>query len=87
MAIAKRIALFLLTNILIMVSISIVWMVVTQVFGIGAIRGADGLQYGPLMIYCLIWGFMGSFISLALSPAGSADYALAGQSPPRDAVS
>jgi heat shock protein HtpX len=67
MAIAKRIALFLLTNILIMVSISIVWMVVTQVFGIGAIRGADGLQYGPLMIYCLIWGFMGSFISLALS--------------------
>lgn len=67
MLLAKRIGLFLFTNILIMVSISLVWFFVSRFFGIGAMRGADGLNYGSLMIYCLIWGFMGSFISLALS--------------------
>ena len=64
---AKRIALFLLTNILIMVSISVVWFIVQRVFGIGSMRGPNGLNYGSLMVYCLLWGFAGSFISLALS--------------------
>lgn len=67
MAFAKRIVLFLLTNILIMVMVSVVWSIASTFFGLGATRGPGGLNYGSLMVYCLIWGFVGSFLSLALS--------------------
>lgn len=67
MVFAKRVVLFLLTNILIMAAVSVVWLIVTKYFGIGAISANGALSYGPLMIYCLIWGFVGSFLSLALS--------------------
>ena len=59
----KRIGLFLLVNMLIMLTVSIVM----SVLGVGATRTGNALNYGNLLIYCAVWGFVGSFISLALS--------------------
>jgi heat shock protein HtpX len=58
---AKRIVLFLITNILVMLTITIL----VQVLGLG--RGLGGGGYAGLMIFCLVWGMAGSLISLALS--------------------
>src|SRR5438046_1487164 len=59
----KRVFLFILTNILIMITIS----VIMQVFGVGRYVSRYGLDYRQLAIFCLIWGMAGSFISLAIS--------------------
>jgi heat shock protein HtpX len=55
---AKRIFLFLLTNIAVVATIS----VVLSVLGV---RPGDGM--GPLAIFCFIWGMGGAFISLGIS--------------------
>ncbi len=60
----KRIGFFMLTNILVMVTISIATTILGQ-FGFGI--QAFGLDLGPLLIFCLGWGMAGSFISLLLS--------------------
>ena len=57
----KRIVLFLLTNILVMLTVTIL----AQVLGLG--RGLGGTGYGGLMLFCFVWGMAGSLISLALS--------------------
>lgn len=59
----KRVGLFLLTNILIMITISIV----LNVLGVNHYLTASGINYTQLMIFCAVWGFGGAFISLALS--------------------
>ena len=60
----KRILLFVATNLAIMVTVSIV----LTILGIGGYRlPGGGLDYSALMVFCLIWGMAGSFISLALS--------------------
>lgn len=59
----KRIFLFVLTNILVMVTVSIV----LSVLGVGNYLTAAGINYSALMVFCLIWGFVGSGISLLLS--------------------
>jgi heat shock protein HtpX len=59
----KRIFLFALTNILVMVTISIVM----SVLGIGNYLTASGINYSALMVFCILWGFVGSGISLLLS--------------------
>src|SRR6478609_4118302 len=59
----KRIFLFVLTNILVMVSVSII----LSVLGVGNYLTAAGINYSALMVFCLIWGFVGSGISLLLS--------------------
>ncbi|MBX7137608.1 MAG: protease HtpX [Oligoflexia bacterium] len=60
----KRIGLFLLTNLLIITTISIV----IRVLGIDARYLSNGsLDYAALMKICLVWGMTGSVISLALS--------------------
>ncbi|MBY0518263.1 MAG: protease HtpX [Bacteriovoracaceae bacterium] len=59
----KRIFLFVLTNILVMVTVSLV-------LGLtGGSRWLDayGINYQALMTFCLVWGFVGSGISLLLS--------------------
>lgn len=65
----KRIMLFLLTNILVMTTIVIVWSVITSFTDINASYiSADGsIGYGSLMVFSLIVGFTGAFISLAMS--------------------
>jgi heat shock protein HtpX len=59
----KRIFLFLMTNILVMATI----MIVTSALGVDRYLTAKGINYQTLAIYCLIWGFAGSFISLWMS--------------------
>lgn len=63
MAIAKRIFFFALVNIAMVVTISIV----LAVLGVGPYMQAQGLNYGALAVFCLIWGMGGAFFSLALS--------------------
>lgn len=60
---AKRILLFLALNFLVVLMISIV----LNIFNIRPYLQAYGLDYQSLMIFCLIWGMGGAFISLALS--------------------
>lgn len=59
----KRIGLFLVTNILIMTTISIV----TSLLGVNHYLTAQGINLPALLAFCLIYGMGASFISLALS--------------------
>jgi heat shock protein HtpX len=59
----KRFGFMIALNILIMVTIT----TILSVFNIQPYLGKFGINYGSLMIYCLLWGFGGSFISLLLS--------------------
>ncbi|MEK6705237.1 MAG: protease HtpX [Bdellovibrionota bacterium] len=63
MAWVKRIVLFVAVNILVMVAIGIL----LRVFGVQPYLTANGIDYGSLMAFCLIYGMAGAFISLALS--------------------
>jgi heat shock protein HtpX len=63
MAFMKRIFLFMAVNVLIIVTLSIV----LQVLGVRPYLNAHGIDYQALMIFCLVWGMGGAFISLALS--------------------
>ena len=60
---AKRLVLFLLTNILVVVTVSII----LSVLGVGTYIGPRGLDIGSLAIFCFIWGMAGAFISLQMS--------------------
>lgn len=65
----KRILLFVLTNLAIILTLNVVFFVVSAVFGInvGYMSQQYGIDYTSLMIVCLVWGMGGSFISLLLS--------------------
>lgn len=63
MAWAKRIGLFLAVNVLVMVTVSFI----LNILGVKPYITAYGLDYQSLMIFCLVWGMGGAFISLALS--------------------
>lgn len=62
-----RIALFLLTNLAVMVVATIVISILFKVFGIGGVHGAGGLNYAGLAVMCGVYGMIGSMISLFLS--------------------
>ena len=59
----KRFTLFAVTNILVIAMISII----LNIFGIGGYVEAGGINHTSLMLYCLLWGMVGSIISLAIS--------------------
>ncbi len=59
----KRIAIFLTLNIAVILTISLI----LQIFQIQPYLNAHGLNLEALLIFCLIWGMVGAFISLALS--------------------
>lgn len=63
MAWAKRIGLFIAVNLLVMVTISLI----LNMLGVKPYLTQYGLDYQSLMIFCLVWGMGGAFISLALS--------------------
>lgn len=63
MAWVKRITLFLLVNALVIVTIS----TLLSVLGVRPYLTSAGLDYGALLVFCLLWGMGGAFISLALS--------------------
>jgi heat shock protein HtpX len=62
-AVFKRILLFMLTNLAIMVSITIVIEIVQATTGVRL----DGRTYEGALFLCLAWGMGGAFISLGLS--------------------
>lgn len=63
MAWLKRIFLFALVNLLVVVTISIT----LNLLGVRPYLSARGIDYGALLAFCLVWGMGGAFISLALS--------------------
>ncbi len=63
MNIAKRVLLFVGTNILIVATLS----VVLSLLGVRPYIEANGINFTALTIFCVVWGFGGAFISLALS--------------------
>jgi heat shock protein HtpX len=63
MNMAKRIGLFVGVNLLIVVTIS----TVTSVLGIQPYLSDRGINLQALALFCLLWGFGGAFISLAIS--------------------
>jgi heat shock protein HtpX len=64
----KRIALFVLTNLAIMVVLMLFLNIISAVFGINfAGVGGRQLNFGALAVFALVVGFTGSFISLLIS--------------------
>lgn len=63
MATAKRVFLFVVVNILIVVTISLV----LSVLGVRPYLSARGIDLQALAVFCLLWGMGGAFVSLALS--------------------
>jgi heat shock protein HtpX len=63
MALAKRVVLFFLLNFLVVIMISLV----LRFLNIKPFLSQYGINYRELLIFCLIWGMGGAFISLALS--------------------
>jgi heat shock protein HtpX len=59
----KRVILFVLTNIAVVVTIS----VLLSILNATGILRIDPGTYSGLLVFCLIWGMAGSFISLQLS--------------------
>jgi len=59
----KRIFLFIAVNILVLITISIT----LNVLGVRPYLSANGIDYEALLMFCGVVGFMGAFISLALS--------------------
>ena len=59
----KRIGLFLITNLAILVLLS----VVASILGIDRFLTANGLDMGTLLFFAAVWGFGGALISLAIS--------------------
>lgn len=59
----KRIILFLVVNFLVLTMITIVM----SIFNLEPYISQYGIQYKDLLIFCLLWGMGGAFISLGLS--------------------
>ncbi|MBU6483762.1 MAG: M48 family metalloprotease [Betaproteobacteria bacterium] len=59
----KRIFLFLATNLAVLLVLSIV----LRVLGLDRALAAQGLQYGPLLAFSAVVGFVGAFVSLQMS--------------------
>jgi heat shock protein HtpX len=59
----KRIFLFILTNLAVVLTLSIV----LSILGVGRYVGPGGLDVRALAIFCLVWGMGGAFISLQMS--------------------
>jgi hypothetical protein len=76
----KRIFLFLATNLAIMITLSIV----LSVLGVGGFITPSGLDYSALMVFSLVWGMGGAFISTAapVRPSSIGSIAPSKRSPP-----
>jgi heat shock protein HtpX len=59
----KRIFLFIVTNLAVVLTLSIV----LSVLGVGNYIGADGVNIGALATFCFVWGMGGALISLQMS--------------------
>lgn len=59
----KRVGLFLLTNILVVVTVGLAWSVLSSVLGLDKVNN----NMMSLLIWCSLFGFAGAFISLLMS--------------------
>lgn len=59
----KRIVLFLLTNLAVMLVLSLA----ASILGINRWMTSQGINFGSLLVFCALFGFGGAFISLLLS--------------------
>lgn len=59
----KRVGLFLITNIAVIAMVTII----TNLFGLEPYMNSYGINYQALLIFCGIWGMVGSFVSLMMS--------------------
>jgi heat shock protein HtpX len=59
----RRIGLFLIVNLLVMVTIN----VLIHVLGLDSFLYRNGMDYPSLMVFCLVWGMGGAFFSLMIS--------------------
>ena len=59
----KRIFLFILTNLAVVLTLS----VILSLLGVGNYVGPGGLNIGALATFCFVWGMGGAFISLQMS--------------------
>lgn len=59
----KRIVLFLLTNLAVMLVLSLA----ASILGVNRWMTSQGINFGSLLIFCALFGFGGAFISLLLS--------------------
>lgn len=64
---AKRIFLFILTNLLVITTIGIVLTIITSVTGVGSYIQNGRIDLMALLVFSLVVGFVGSFISLGMS--------------------
>lgn len=59
----KRIVLFLVTNLAVVLTLT----VILRLLGLDHYATANGIDLGSLAMFCLVWGMGGAFISLQLS--------------------
>lgn len=59
----KRVLLFFALNILVITMVTLV----LNLLGVQPYLNSYGIDYQSLMIFCLVWGIVGSFVSLCLS--------------------
>lgn len=59
----KRVFLFLVTNIAVMITLS----VIVNLLGLNHYMTANGINFTALIGFCLVWGMVGSLISLMMS--------------------
>lgn len=62
-AIARRVFLFIAVNMMVLLTISFV----LNILGVRPYLTAYGIDYQALLLFCLVWGFAGSLMSLAMS--------------------
>jgi heat shock protein HtpX len=63
----KRVFLFFLTNVLVMLTLGLIFSLLSSLTPLGAWMNAQGMNAGGLMVICLFWGMGGSIISLLMS--------------------
>ena len=63
----KRISLFLLTNLAVIIVFSVVWAVLSRFFGLSTFTSEYGVNYVGMLVFCALFGFGGAFISLLMS--------------------
>jgi heat shock protein HtpX len=63
----KRIGLFLLTNLAVLLVFSVAWGVLSSMFGLSTFTSEYGVNYVGMLVFCALFGFGGAFVSLLMS--------------------
>jgi heat shock protein HtpX len=63
----KRVFLFFLTNVLVMLTLGVIFSILSSTTSLGGWMNSQGMSLPGMMVICLFWGMGGAFISLLLS--------------------